>query len=278
MAQGTLSFLAGVTSFRTEGDFSIVTGSMIFMTDPPKCRVLTGVQLKGIRSLRKALKILHVERQVPHVVISSIPLAKLFESELQAASLLPLGIGPVTPSSLVPVETDDVAFTSEKLLCLTSSVLSAPRSSSNSKQPVSIPFTSEIHVAMLPKIKGYFSGVGDLFSALILGHFTPALSGVGDEDTAGNQALCTATSNALSITQAILIRTNAHSSSLPAEDCPPSDDEKDTQDPDRHVKRMKARELRIIQGVEDILRPNGAVELHAWDSFWELEAETPMGD
>lgn len=242
--------------------------------------MLTGVELRDIQSLRTALRILHLDHQVPHVVISSIPVGHFLESELVGAGLI--------PPRLQEADSDDDAGSSPaRLLCLTSSLRPQPTPLTPNSTTAWI---SDVHVAVFPKIQGYFSGVGDLFSALVLGHFTPSArasegasdpqptpaKGAVDEITAINEALCTATSLALSTTQAILVRTNAYSSTLPQSECPSTDDEEDKADPMRRVRRSKARELRIVQGLDDILRPTRSVELTRWDAFWEAKAETFM--
>lgn len=152
---------------------------------------------------------------------------------------------------------------------------------------------SVVHAHVLPCIPGYFSGVGDLFSALVLAHFDPSQ----DESTAAKIApssqvtpLSRAASVALSKTFAILRRTHKLCT-LPGdgeEERLATDEERDKQDPERRVQRMRRRELRLIES-QDILRtdpapahPRGGQEeieddsdsfvrlkeLQLWPNFW----------
>ena len=114
-------------------------------------RVLTDTQLKDLPSLHTALRILHEQYHVPNVVISSIPL----KPWLLAA--LPEHIKPDANS----------LDSTEYLLCISSS---SSHSSKDRLRP------SIVHAQCVPLIPGYFSGVGDLFSALLLAHFHPSTS------------------------------------------------------------------------------------------------------
>ncbi|KAF9465531.1 Ribokinase-like protein [Collybia nuda] len=197
---------------------------------------LTQVPLNDLASLQRALRILHDEYHVPNVVLSSIPLKPwLFEA---------------LPQSIRP--TDD----SEYLLCISSS--STPNS------------TSIVHAQCVPLLPGYFSGVGDLFSALLLAHFHPGTQLCGKEETPVSYAA----SHALSKTHAVLCITHQHSETLPEEERQPTDDEKDASEPLRRTRRMRGRELRLIQG-QDIIRGTSLKDcrrLQPWEAFWDLKA------
>lgn len=80
---------------------------------------------------------------------------------------------------------------------------------------------------------------------------------------------------ALTKTQYILSLTHIYAQSLPADDRTTTDDELDTKDPDRKIRRMKGRELRIVQG-QEVLRlgandvfPNEICKMVLWKNFWE---------
>jgi pyridoxine kinase len=200
-------------------------------------RVLTNVKILDDASLHKALLILHDTYQVPHIVISSIPIKPwLYE---------------LLPTHIRPGPSDDNGGVAAYLLCVTSSKASGS-------------CTSTVSAACVPMIPGYFSGVGDLFSALVLGHYKPTLSRTSAE------ALVSAASLALTKTHAILQLTYDYSETLPPENRAPTDDELDAQDPMRRVRRMSGRELRLIQG-QNILRGEGLGplrELEGWSGFW----------
>jgi len=176
------------------------------------------------QSLRDAIRKLHEEYQVPNVVVSSIPMKPWL------AEFLPEEI----PHGH-----------STNLLCISSS-RSDPEKS------------TVVHACTVPLIPGYFSGVGDLFSALVLAHFDPD----------GKSPLPDAVGRALTKTHALVQLTHAYAQTLEEADRTNTDDELDKQDPMRVVRRMRGRELRLIQG-QDIIRSQGlAREMKAWETFW----------
>ncbi|KAJ7876294.1 Ribokinase-like protein [Mycena leptocephala] len=181
---------------------------------------LTDVELKDFPSLRRALTVLHEEYRVPNVVISSIPLAGWLKAAL-----------PTSLSSNLDSESSHLLWAN----------------------------LSAVHAQTVPLLPGYFSGVGDLFSALLLAHFV-APDGVSR-----------AASQALTKTHAMLRLTHEYSQTLPEDERHVSDDEKDRLDPFRKVKRMRGRELRLVQG-QDILRGINLPdirEMQPWTGFWE---------
>ncbi|KAL1737857.1 Ribokinase-like protein [Schizophyllum fasciatum] len=185
---------------------------------------LTDTPIRDMDSLRASLRVLHERYKVPHVVLSSIPLTPWLLDAL--------------PASLRPTTHTD------QLLCITSDAAE-----------------HAVHARCVPLIPGYFSGVGDMFSALTLAHFVPE---------AGAGALANAVSLALAKTHAVLERTHEYALGLPEEERQSTDDEKDAAEPLRKTRRMRGRELRLIQS-QDILRqqeldPQERMQL--WDGFW----------
>lgn len=198
-------------------------------------RTLTQVPLINLPSLQRALKILHDDYHVPNVVLSSIPLKPWLYEAL--------------PTSIRPKDDSDY------LLCISSS-------SSSSSTPT-------VHAQCVPLLPGYFSGVGDLFSSLLLAHFHPDPHPklAGEEETPVSHAA----SHALSKTHAVLCLTHQFSETLPDEDRQPTDDEKDEAEPLRKTRRMRGRELRIVQG-QDIIRGATSLDrrqLQPWSDFWK---------
>jgi len=201
--------------------------------------VLTDVRITDLRSLRRAIKILHEQYHVPNVVISSIPLRDWL------TDVLP-------PHIRHSFESSDVEY----LACI---------ASSNEQQ------SPTVHAQCIPCLPGYFSGVGDLFSALVLGHFkptnVPATPPMADSET----PLSYAVSQALTKTHAILTLTYEYSLGLLEEDRQPTDEELDAREPARKVRRMRGRELRLVQG-QDIVRGAQSViyrQMMPWTAFWE---------
>jgi len=204
---------------------------------------LTSTTLTSPASLRHALTKLHKEYRVSNVAISSIPLT----GRPWLAALLPGSIQP-------PDDRDE-----EWLLCIASSV---DESESES------PDTSAVYAQCVPLLPGYFSGVGDLFSALVLAHYDP------DPDSPGPlPPLPAAVSQALTKTHAVLCRTSEYAAQLPEAERLPTDDERDAVDPMRKVRRMRGRELRLVQSI-DIIRSDSTEtktkirQLERWDGFW----------
>ncbi|KAG2144271.1 Ribokinase-like protein [Suillus clintonianus] len=203
---------------------------------------LTGVPLRSLSALRNALFILH--KHVPHVVISSIPLQPWL-SEVLPETMQP------------PASTDNQQA---YLLCISSS-----RTGTSSN--------STVHARRVPLIPGYFSGVGDLFSALTLGHFNPSpTSSDGKFHSATQTPLSFAAAAALHKTHSILEFTNAFAARLPPEDRTTTDDERDEAEPVRKDKRMRGRELRLVQGqhiLREEWREGQGKDLQLWDAFWD---------
>lgn len=125
---------------------------------------------------------------------------------------------------------------------------------------------SAVYAQCVACIPGYFSGVGDLFSALVLAHYKPQKPPASESPS----AISWAVSQALLKTHAILSLTQEHASQLPVEERQPTDDELDEKEPERMVRRMKGRELRLIQG-QEIIRSDKFASSHmeAWRVFWE---------
>ena len=135
-----------------------------------------------------------------------------------------------------------------------------------------------VHAAAVPQLAGYYSGVGDLFSAMVLAHFEPLSS----TDDPSSTPLSRAASAALRITHTILCRTALYASRQPnAEMDNYTDDELDSMDEGRRARRTKARELRLIQSADLILSGGNLgqdaeegdedCELKLWKSdIWEM--------
>jgi pyridoxine kinase len=208
---------------------------------------LTDIELKDITSLRHALTILHEQYHVPNVVISSIPLKQWLIDEL--------------PEAMRPLEL--ISEDDDYLLCLCSSIVNVGENKG----------LSAVHAQFVPLIPGYFVGVGDLFSALLLGHFQseellPPPEGEDPKQT----PLSYATSMALTKTHGLLKATYQYTLTLPEDERQPTDDEKDAAEPVRKLKRMRGRELRLVQPEgQDIIRGVGSIDTRRtspWLNFW----------
>ncbi|EJD08541.1 Ribokinase-like protein [Fomitiporia mediterranea MF3/22] len=249
---------------------------------------LTNVPIKDMSSLRTALTLLHNKYLVPHVVMSSIPLHGFLRLAL--------------PSQLLSESAmNGLAEDGSHLLCISSSSLSSSNVSIDHDASLHNANLSTVHAHTVPCIPGYFSGVGDLFSALVLAHFNPnrtSDSGSVQSSTfptkqvndAPHTPLSIATSLALSKTFALLKLTDEQVSTTAnfsrTDDA--TDEERDRTDPERLVRRMRTRELRLIQG-QDLLRSvpismpdTGDIrtlqlhEMRPWSGFWtQASISTP---
>ncbi|KAH7106143.1 Ribokinase-like protein [Auriculariales sp. MPI-PUGE-AT-0066] len=204
---------------------SLLSVATIITPNYYEVEVLTGIPLNNTGSMRQAFNILHEEHGVPHVVVSSIPLTETLRAE-------------------VPFVADKFAAHEDLLLVVCSS-----RSATNSQ--------SSVTAFVISRLAGYYSGTGDLFSALVLAHFDP------DADF----GLREATSLATGTVHAILRDTATHSEAN-AEDAG-TDSERDAVDADRIVWRMRARELRLVQNASLISSKSARCEPIEWVGFWE---------
>ena len=194
-------------------------------------------------SLRHALQTLHETYRVPNVVISSIPLKPWL------TKLLPPNLRP-------PADAADADY----LACIASS-------RANGESPAAADSTA-VYAKTFPCLPGYFSGVGDLFSALVLAHFDE--TGESESRAKGESPLSYAASQAVSKTHAILTLTHEAALELPEDERQATDEELDAREPMRKIKRMRGRELRLIQG-QDIIRGTQPIEyrqLERWGDFW----------
>ena len=112
-----------------------------------------------------------------------------------------------------------------------------------------------------PRLRGYFTGTGDLFTALVLAHLE--LSGGGDDaDASAGERLVRVARRVLCSVQAVLRDTAAHAASVHvAAEIEQQQNEKQSDAPiagldDRLVIADSARyELRIVQSLAHIIHP-----------------------
>ncbi|WWC70136.1 pyridoxal kinase [Kwoniella pini CBS 10737] len=213
--------------------------------------LLSGINITSIETLHTALQQLHTANSLAHIAFSSIPLPISLVTSLDLPSppesylrLLPDPFPPWYDAVGVGKPEDEV------LVCFASSWQDD---------------SMRTWAFALPTIRGYFSGVGDLFSAMVLAHFK------NPESQSSLPPLAHAVSKALLTVQQILLRTHIysliqtgtsgtatprplhHSPSEPQGSAIPSDVELDEinpinpKDPKRKARRMRLRELRVVQ-------------------------------
>ncbi len=201
-------------------------------------------------TLYDALTALHTTYGVKHVALSSIPLPVSLVSSLGVPPP-PSSYTRLLPESHPPwYDAVGVAEGDEEVLVCFSSTYAVGE--------------LETYAFALPTIRGYFSGVGDLFSALVLGHYQRPENSPTDLPP-----LPFAVSRALLTVQQILLRTHLFSLNTagsgtatpkPLREGPPEPDSiipSDTEldnaeplnpsDPKRRARRMRVREMRVVQ-------------------------------
>jgi len=203
-----------------------------------EAELLTGIRLNSLANLRTALRSLHQEHGVPNVVISSLVL-----QDTQLPEYLTKPDYPANP-----------LYAPGYILCVASTTAEGGAGGD----------ISRVHAIAVPKINGYFSGVGDLFSALLVAHYDPSTS------NDGHTPISWAATKAVNTIHAVLLQTQSYYVSLPEDDRPDTDSEKDKADMKRRARRMKFRELRLVQAL-DVIRLEGSQvlgDLTEWKDFW----------
>ena len=247
---------------------------------------MTDIKLEDLASLQRALKILHEQYNVPNVVITSIPLNPWLSTALPTSiHLLPSNstcsssssssfpsrsASPFSSISVEQQQHEQGLTTNSHILCISSTIDPISHTSSTA--------LSTVHAQIVPLIPGYFSGVGDLFSALLLAHFHPSSSSPSPSPSSSSSSISStplshASSLALSGTHGVLLLTHSNTLSLPEEERLPSDDELDRKTPLRKIRRMRGRELALIKG-QGIIRGEEEVvrrDMIPWNDFWDLE-------
>ncbi|WVR06917.1 pyridoxal kinase [Kwoniella sp. DSM 27419] len=213
--------------------------------------LLSGISITSLPTLHSALHQLHTDNGLPNIAFSSIPLPISLVATLDLPSP-PTSYTRLLPNPLPPWY-DEVgvgAPEDEVLVCFASSWTGTHM---------------DTWAFALPTIRGYFSGVGDLFSAMVLAHYR------NPDSRSTLPDLPHAVSRSLLSVQQILLKTHLyslvqtgvsgsatprplhHSSEERHQPVIPSDAELDDvkplnpRDPKRKAKRMRLRELRVVQ-------------------------------
>lgn len=205
--------------------------STIITPNQFEAQVLTDTHIASLESLQRVLEKLHVEFQVPNVLITSVELPDEALVQLGASSKMPDG--------------------SPAMLLVGSSWEGRVR-----------PWTLQF-----PTLGEYFSGVGDLFAALTLARFATsvdelpeparALHGISAvEENECTLPIARAVMLAVASLQQVLHRTRAtmmgEAPKLGVDPLQPAH----LADIETRVKVMRLRELRIVQSAREILQPD----------------------
>lgn len=181
-----------------------------------EAQALAGREITDIKSLFDVLGALH-DQGATNVIITSV--------ELPESELIKIGATPTNSNST----------TATNSMVLVGSTRTG--SAAAALHPWFIQF---------PEIKGYFSGVGDLFAALLIGRFQP--HAMRDEIT----PIAYAAEQAIASVQAVLYRTLETTEVLEHDGSSTVSTEDAAQ---QRVDTMRKRELRVIQSRNDIEFP-----------------------
>lgn len=208
------------------------------------------MKITSLASLHALLAHLHSTYNLPHIIITSFSLPP-------TTALPALPAPPPAYLERLTLAPDAKAWEAyPRLLSVASS------------STLSSPGTLQTSLTQFPEVPGYFSGVGDLFSALTCAHFLPSpatsstlpsrasspLPGSGTAPSPPSD-LARAAARALFTTQQILLSTHLKATAPAAAATDDSDDdageegsddEADKTDRSRRVRRMRRRELNLI--------------------------------
>jgi len=215
-----------------------------------EAQVLAAQDIDSLDTLYSVLRTLHVERGSPNVVITSVDLS---DKDLQRIGARPK----LSDEGTVLMTLIGSSFDT--------STKPGPSRPQEFLRPWFIQF---------PEVPGYFSGVGDTFSALLIGRFDPSSSTRSDLSSAPTP-VARAAELAIASLQSILSRTKTAIQSAPA--LPdiaeltalakanlaegatwPSEDPAEIDKlvaAQRRVEEMRPRELKIVQSKGDIENP-----------------------
>ncbi|KAK0534114.1 putative pyridoxal kinase, partial [Tilletia horrida] len=220
-----------------------------------EAQVLAEQEITSLDTLYSVLWTLHVQRGSPNIVITSV--------DLSDEDLDHIGAKPKLTSDGTTLMT---------LIGSSYEPSSSPATTSTSPRHLLRPWFIQF-----PEVPGYFSGVGDTFSALLIGRFDPAVSTRSDSSAAPTQ-VALAAELAIASLQSVLSRTKESialaapsmpddvallslaKAALPEGESWPSEDDAAEVEKllaaQRRVEEMRPRELKIVQSKGDIEQPH----------------------
>lgn len=191
-----------------------------------EAELLTDVRILDAASLKLALRTFHERYRIPNVIISAVSLP---HDELTSLGFtLPM----TTPS-------DSSSTSGRMLVCSGSTIVSQP------DQPLQ---TVSFGIAF-PELAEHYEGVGDVFSALVLGRFPE-----GSQSNHSISPLAHVAELAISSLQGILIKTRKNALNL-AKHYPDAIVPREGESAEERVKRLRMVELKLVQSQQEILDP-----------------------
>ncbi|CAD6920487.1 unnamed protein product [Tilletia controversa] len=217
-----------------------------------EAQILAEQEITSLDTLYAVLSTLHVKRGSPNVVITSV--------DLSDEDLHHIGAQPKLASDGTTLMT-----------LIGSSFDHSQQQSSSSASPREL---LRPWFIQFPEVPGYFSGVGDTFSALLIGRFDPSSTARSDSSAAPSH-VARAAELAIASLQSVLSRTSEAISQAPplpdntqltilAKAALPESAKWPTDQAEidkltaaqRRVEEMRPRELKIVQSKADIENPH----------------------
>ncbi|KAJ9479096.1 putative pyridoxal kinase BUD17 [Pseudozyma hubeiensis] len=192
-----------------------------------EAQALTGMQITDLDSLKQVFFTLHKKHKVPHVIITSVELSDVDLQRIGAQR--------------------NMADGRPAMLQVGSSCEIEVRGGERQKPKLEVD-DLRIWLIQFPEVQGYFSGVGDMFAALTLGRFHPDTKIAADDLT----PIAKASELAIASLQGVLSNTCRVIDELERN---LGEGEKEKDEVEARVDRMRRRELRVVQSKKEIESP-----------------------
>jgi pyridoxine kinase len=207
-----------------------------------EAELLSEVEIRNLPSLATAIQALHKSYGIPHIIITSLRISKHTDHTLPST---------VNGTSVDPE--DDIM-----------SVIGSSATSQGEPRLWRID---------IPAYPIFFSGTGDMFAALVVVRLREAATEAGvtrtaswrspDDVPAVETPLAKATEKVLASMQAVLGKTyEAYKEAVPQIEvasekagCGESEDAIKIEEMKKHLKKMKAAEVRVVRNVQDLVSP-----------------------
>ncbi|KAL4907526.1 hypothetical protein BDW74DRAFT_125586 [Aspergillus multicolor] len=223
---------------------NIVQHADLILPNQFEAEVLSGIQITSLETLAKAITAIHETYKVPHVIITSVQLSKLFPS----------------PENPAPDSTQNL------LTIIGSTTLSTGK-----------PRLFRIDV---PAIDCFFSGTGDMFAALTVARLREAVFADSDKNLRNTKSwvsaddveptdlpLAKATERVLASMHNVLERTiEARDAELAATAAAAAGAEGSEEELKKdHLRRTKAAEIRLVRHVRFLREPTVEFKAKEWE-------------
>lgn len=187
-----------------------------------EAELLTDVKVLDAASLKLALRTFHERYQIPNVIISAV--------SLPSDELVKLGFQ------------DAASASTRMLVCSGSTIVSRPGE----------PLRTVSFGIAFPELAEHYEGVGDVFSALVLGRFPDPFAPSSSHPIS---PLAETAELAIASLQGVLARTRAHALTL-AKGNPDAIIPREGESAEERVRRLRMVELKLVQSQRELLYPD----------------------